>query len=153
MPVCIYHAQDCLPAPVCIDVLLNDSTLLAAHHHSQLVFAQVEQLPSSFCPLRKHLLLSLQIGCQYPLFFMLIQSPIISLTNSADIKRAASGPISAVMSLPWLTDQLFHFHQFPCGPGAHISWILLCSASFTRDFWHLDWSVCMQPEESSSNST
>jgi len=29
MPLCIYHTQDCLPAQVYVDILSNDSVLLA----------------------------------------------------------------------------------------------------------------------------
>ena len=42
MLICVCHAQDCPPAPVSVDVLLNDSVLLAAHQYSYMISAQIE---------------------------------------------------------------------------------------------------------------
>jgi len=145
MPVGIYHAQDCLPAPICIGVMLNDSALFRSPSSFTAGFCSSGVAVHLFCLLRKHLLfLSPQIDCHYSLYFLLIQSPITSLTNFADMKRAASGPMSGSHKPSLANWSAVSFPSIPMCPGTHISWIPLCSASFTRDFWQLDWSVCMQ---------
>ena len=74
------------------------------------------------------------MDCQYSSCYLLVQPLVTSLATSYVLK-AGLGPASGCEE-PCLADlSVVSFPSIPMCPGTHTSWILLCSASFTRDWW------------------
>ena len=71
-----------------------------------------------------------QVDYQCSLCFLLVHSLIAPLAACADIPSAGTHPISGCEE-PCLANS--SAMSFPSIPGSHTSWILLCSARFTRD--------------------
>jgi hypothetical protein len=83
------------------------------------------------------------MDCQCSLCFLLIQSPITPLAIFADIPSAGSGPMNGCEQPCQANWSAISFASIPICPGTHTSWILLCSASLTRDWWQsrLVWNL------------
>ena len=75
-----------------------------------------------------------QIGCRYSSCFLLFQPLITTLATFAVMPRAGSGPISGCEESCLPNWSVISFPSIPMCTGTHTSWMLLCSASCTRDW-------------------
>jgi hypothetical protein len=123
MPICIYHMQDCLPAPVYADVLLFECpvsspiitctwfTLKLSNSLALLAEGHLRKLLACFCP--------------WIPVFLFVQDLIPSLVNFADMSRVGSGPLSgheepclakwSAVSFPSISHMSWQPHQL--NPG------------------------------------
>lgn len=79
--------------------------------------------------------LSLKMDCQYPLNLLLVQYLITPLTMFGGMPMADLGPISGYVEpclSNWSAILFPSMHIYPC---TVISWSLLYSARFSRDWW------------------
>ena len=75
------------------------------------------------------------MDCQCSSCFLLVQSLITPLATFADIPSSGLGPITGCQEPFLANSSAVLFPSIPMCPVIHSSWILLSSASFTRDWW------------------
>jgi len=75
------------------------------------------------------------MDCQYSSCYLLVQPLFTSLATSSYVLRAGLCPAGGCEK-PCLADwSVVSFPSAPLCPVTRISWILLCSSSFTSDWW------------------
>jgi hypothetical protein len=79
--------------------------------------------------------LNFQVDYQCCSCFLLVHSLITLLAACAHIPSAGTHPISGCVEPCLANSSAMSFPSIPMCPGTHISWILLCSVSFTREWW------------------
>jgi len=89
-------------------------------------------------PLIFHNDLNFQVDYQCSSCFLLVHSLITPLAACAHIPSAGTHPISGCEEPCLANTSAMSFPSIPMCPGTHTSWILLRSASFTREWWLYD---------------
>ena len=76
-----------------------------------------------------------QTDCQHFSCFLLVHSLISPVATFADIQSTDPGPVSACEEPCQANSAVISLPSIPMCPHTHTTWILLCFASFTRDWW------------------
>lgn len=84
-------------------------------------------------PLIFHKDLNFQVDYQCSSCFLLVHSLITPLTACADIPSAGTHPVSGCEEPCLANSSAMSFPSISMCAGTHTSWILSCSASFTRE--------------------
>jgi hypothetical protein len=137
MPVDIRHTRDFLGlfkwqcSSVALSLLLA-SLLKLSNSPALLVEGMLRKPLACLCS---------QVDCQCSSCFLLVQSLITPLATFADMPKAGSAPTSGHEKQCLANWSATSFPSIPMFPGNHANHILLCSASFTRNWWQFQTSL------------